>query len=93
MPSKVFGSSTDGYATLEDLQADIRPLADRLEVHAAVDENLSEVASSRAEGVGTDGDGTRDFVGLEELDCLLNREEVEELLGEVVVISVVVADI
>lgn len=91
--SKVFGSSADGYATLEHLQADIRPFANGLEVDAAVDEDLGEVASSRAEGIGTDGDGTRDFVGFEELDCLFDGEKVEELLGEVIVITVVVADI
>lgn len=91
--SKVFRSSADGDATLEHLQADVRPLAYGLEVHAAVDEDLRQVAPSRAEGVGTDGDGTRDLVGFEELDCLFDGEKVEELLGEVVVITVVIADI
>jgi hypothetical protein len=63
---KVFGCGADGHGRFKDLQPDLGPLADGLELHAAVDERLCEVAAPRAERVRADGDGSRGLVGLEE---------------------------
>lgn len=66
MPCEVLGRSADGHGGLEYLQTDLGPLADGLELDAAVDERLGEVAAPGAEGVGAERDGSRGLVGLEE---------------------------
>lgn len=70
---KVLWGSTDWYATLEDLQTNVRPLADGLEVHTAVDQSLREVPSASAQGVCSDSNWTGDFVGFEEFNGLVKR--------------------
>jgi hypothetical protein len=64
--SEVLRGGTDGDSRLEHLEADLGPLADRLEVDTAVDERLGEIAAARTERVGPDGNGTRGLVGVEE---------------------------
>ena len=63
-------SYTDWDAALEDLQPDVGPFADGLQVHPAIDERLCEIASAGAKGVCADCNGPRHFVCFEELDCL-----------------------
>ena len=70
MTRKIFGRGADRHAALEDLQADICPLADGFKVDATVNEGLSEVAPSGAEGVCPDRHGAGNLISLEELDCL-----------------------
>ena len=67
---EVLRRGADGDRALEDLQTDVRPLADRLEVDATVDEGLCEVSPPCAEGVRADGDRSRDLVSLEKFDGL-----------------------
>ena len=67
---EVLRRGADGDRALEDLQTDVRPLADGLEVDAAVDEGLREVSPPCAEGVRADGDRSRDLVSLEKFDGL-----------------------
>lgn len=64
--SEVFRGGSDRYAGLEHLETDFGPLADRLEVDTSVDQRLSEITTTRSEGVGSDSDGPRSFVGFEE---------------------------
>ena len=93
MTGEVLGGGTDGDAALEHLQSDVGPLADGLEVHAAVDEGLRQVATTCAECIRADGDGTWDFVGLEELDGLRNGEKLEQLLGEEFIVAVIACNV
>lgn len=72
MTCEVFGCGANGDGTLEDLETDIRPLANRLEVDAAVDQGLSKVSPPSTKSVGADGNGTRNLVGFEEFDSLRN---------------------
>lgn len=61
---------TDGDGGLEDLESDLSPLSDRLEVDSSVDEGLSEISTTGSEGVCSDGDGSGGLVGVEEGDGL-----------------------
>ena len=63
-------SYTDWDAALEDLQPDIGPFTDGLQVDAAVDECLREVAPPSAKGVCADSNGSRYLISFEELDGL-----------------------
>lgn len=74
MTSKVFWCGADGDATLENLQSDISPFANGLQVDATVDEGLGQVSTTRAKGVSPYCDGTRYLVRLEELDSLANEK-------------------
>lgn len=76
---EVFGRRADGDVAFKDLQPDVCPFADGLEVDAAVDEGLGEVAAAGAEGVRADGDGSGNFVGFEELDSLGEEREIIRL--------------
>ena len=71
MAGEILGRRADRYARLEHLQADVGPFADGLEVYAAVDEGLGEIAAAGAKSVGANGHWTWDFVCFEELDCLV----------------------
>ena len=81
MAGEILGRRADRYARLEHLQADVGPFADGLQVDAAVDQCLCEIAPPCAEGVRPDRYGSWYFVRLEELDCLvviqyrISREE------------------
>ena len=70
--SEVFRSSSDRYAGLEDLKTDLGPLADRLEIDTSVDQRLSEITTTRSEGVGSDGHRSGSFVGFEKGERLYN---------------------
>lgn len=89
MTSEILGRSTQGHIRLENLQADLAPLADRLESNATVDERLGEISSVCSEGICSDNDGTGHLVGFEEGKGLSRGEEVEELLGEVRAVAVI----
>ncbi|GKT57010.1 hypothetical protein ColTof3_04349 [Colletotrichum tofieldiae] len=90
---EVLGRRTEGHVALEDLQTDLGPLADGLEGDTTRDEGLGEVAAMGAEGVCPDDDGAGRLVGLEEGERLARGEQVEELLGEVLGVAVVGADV
>lgn len=62
------GADRDGR--VKDDEADLGPLAEGLEVHAAVDEGLGEVPTASLEGVCADDGGAWDFIGLEKLEGL-----------------------
>lgn len=73
MTSEVFWCGADGDATLENLQSNIGPFANGLQIDATVDEGLRQVATTRPKGVGPYCNGTRYLVSLEELDGLANE--------------------
>lgn len=75
VPGEVLGRRADGHTALEDLQADVGPLADGFKGHAAVDEGLCKVTPACTQSVGADGHWPRDFVCFEEFDCLKERSE------------------
>lgn len=89
MASKILRRSTQGNIGLENLQANLAPLAHGLERDATVDQRLGEVSSVRSQGVCSDDDGTGHLVGLEEGKGFARGEEVEELLGQVGAVAVV----
>jgi hypothetical protein len=72
---EVFRCSTNRNSTLEDLQADVCPLANGLEVDATVNQCLREISPASAKSVGTDSHRTRDFVSFEKLDSLFETIE------------------
>jgi hypothetical protein len=89
MTSKILRRSTQRNVGLENLQTDLAPLADGLERDATVDQRLGEISSVRSQGVCSDDDGTGHLVGLEEGKGFARSEEVEELLGQVGAVAVV----
>ena len=84
---------TDWDGTLEDLQANIRPFTDRFEVDAAINQGLREVAPTCTKSVRADGDRTGHFIRLEELDSLGDREQLEKLRREELVVAVVACNV
>lgn len=92
MTSEILGRSTQGHVRLKNLQADLAPLADRLEGNATVDERLGEISSVCSEGICSDNDGTGHLVGFEEGKGLSRGEQVEELLGEVRAVAVILKE-
>lgn len=90
---QVLGRGTERDVGVEDLQTDLGPLADGLELDATVDERLGELTAMCAEGVCADDDGTGRLVGLEEGKGLAGREQAEELVCEELGVAVVRADV
>ena len=70
VPGEVFGGGSDWHATLEYLEANVCPLADRLEIDTPVDERLGKVPSPCAEGVCADCYRAGNLIGFEELNGL-----------------------
>jgi hypothetical protein len=91
--SEVLGSGTKRHLGVEDLQANLGPLADGLELNTTVDERLRELATMCAEGVGADDNGAGRLVGLEESKGLAGREQTKELVCEELGVAVVGADV
>jgi hypothetical protein len=69
--SKVFRGGSDRYTGLENLETDLGPFADRLKVNTSVNQRLSEITTTRSEGVGSDGDRSRSFIGFEKGEGLV----------------------
>lgn len=90
---EVLGRRTNGHLTLEHLQPDFRPLPDRLEIDATVDERLSELSTAGSQGVGANGDWSRRIGGFEESQRFIRREELGKLVGEEFVVAIVLDDI
>ncbi|KAL0941007.1 uncharacterized protein CTRU02_203770 [Colletotrichum truncatum] len=90
---EVLGSGTQRNVGLEDLKTDLGPLADGLEGNTATDEGLSQITTVSAKGVCSEDNGTGRLVSLEESEGLAGREQVKELLGKVLRVAVVRADI
>ncbi|KUI63199.1 hypothetical protein VP1G_11449 [Cytospora mali] len=86
---EVLGGGTQWHVALEDLQADLGPLADGLEGDTTVNQGAGQVSAVRAQSVCPDDKRSAALVGLEELECLRGAEEVVELLGHVLRVAVV----
>ena len=84
---EVLGRGADRNRRVVDLQADAAPVAQRVQVHAAVDERLREVATTGLQRVGSDDQRSVVLVGLEPLDALLGAEHVEEVLHQLLVVT------
>ena len=93
LASEVLRGGTQRDRALEDLEADLAPLADGLEDDASVDEGRGKLSPARLEGVGTDDNRPGRLVGVEEGEELGRREEVEELLSQIRAVGVVGADV
>ena len=91
--SEVLGGGTERHLGVEDLQTNLGPLADGLELNTTVDERLCELAAMCAEGVGADDNGAGCLVGLEESKGLAGREQTEKLVCEELGVAVVRADV
>lgn len=70
MSGEVFRGGADGYSTLENLESDIGPFTDGLEVDATVDKSLCQVTSSCAQGVRSYCYRASNFVSLKEFNGL-----------------------
>jgi hypothetical protein len=64
---------TDWYATFKHLEPDVSPFAYWLQIDTAIDQRLCQISTSGAECVRPDGNGTRNFICIEEFDGLFNR--------------------
>ena len=62
---------TDRYAAFKHLEPDIGPLAYWLQIYTTIDQCLCQISSSSAESVRPDGNRTRNFVCIKELDGLV----------------------
>lgn len=80
MAGQVLGSGADGDGRVVDLETQLAPVGERVQVDAAVDERLRKVTTTRLQGVRADDQGTVTFVRLEPLQTLLRRENVEEVV-------------
>ncbi len=79
---EVLRGGADGYRRVVDDQAHFAPLVDGVEVDAAGDEGLRQVLAPRLERVGPDCQRPRVVVGLEELDGLGRRKQLQEQVDE-----------
>ena len=61
MAGEVLGRRADRYARLEHLQADVGPFADGLQVDAAVDQCLCEIAPPERTSLSTSNAGEVDI--------------------------------
>lgn len=93
MSSQVLGCSSDWNRRVEDLESDLAPLANRVQVDSTVDQCLGELTTTGLQSVGTNSDGSGHLVGLKEFDRLRDGENVKELLHEVFVVAIVQAKI
>jgi hypothetical protein len=64
---------TDRNGAFKNLQADIRPFADRFKVDPSLDEYLCQISPSCTKRVGADRYWSRHFISLEELDSLVKN--------------------
>ena len=62
---------TDWYAALKYLEPNVGPLAYWFQVDATINQSLRQIPTSGAECICPNGNGTRDLVGVEELDGLV----------------------
>ena len=70
MACKVFWRGAYRHTALKDLKTNISPFTNGLKVYATIDEGLSEVASARPKGVGTNGNWPWYFICFKKLDGL-----------------------
>lgn len=77
---QVLGRGAHGHLRVVHDQADLGPLAQRVQVDAAVNERLGEIATPRLQRVGAYRHRPLALVRLQELDELAQREQVHELL-------------
>lgn len=89
MTSQILRSGSDGNLRLVDLDTDLAPFREWVEIGATLDQALCEFFSPGLEGVGTNGKRTLRFVGLEELDQLGRVEEVQKMIDELVIVTIV----
>lgn len=83
---EVLRRARDGHLVLVDLEADLGPVAERVQVDTAVQEHLGQVAAARLERVGADDQRALRLVRLKELEALAGREhrqEAADQLGQV----------
>lgn len=80
MSSEILRRSTNGDLSIVDDKSDFGPLANRVEIDTAIDERLSQVATTRLERVRANRHRSLGLVRLQELDELGVRELTHELL-------------
>lgn len=89
MTSQVLRSGSDRHLRLIDLDTDLAPFRKWVEIGTTLDQALREFFSPGLEGVSTDGERTLRFVGLEELYQLCRVEEVQKMIDELVIVTIV----
>ena len=62
---------TNWYAALEHLEPDVGPLAYWFQINTTVYQRLRQISTSGAEGIRSNGNGTRNLVCIEELEGLV----------------------
>lgn len=65
---------TDGNGGIKDLKTDFGPLAEGIQVDTSVNEGLGQVTTTGLQGIGADGHGPGNLVGLQELNQLGKQE-------------------
>ncbi|KAH3664221.1 hypothetical protein OGAPHI_004572 [Ogataea philodendri] len=82
MSGQVFWSGSDRDLRIKDLQPDLGPCSNRLQIDSLVDQSLCQLSASGHQRVCSDTHWSVDLVGLEELDGFRWREQVEQFLGQ-----------
>jgi len=80
--SEIFRSSTERNLRLEDLETNFAPLSDGLQSNTTVDERMCEFTTMSPEGVCSDHQRSRSFVGIEEGEGFLWGKKPPELLSQ-----------
>lgn len=75
MPGEVLGRRADGHTGLEDLKANLGPLANGLKRDSAVDQCLSELTASGLKRIRADRDWPWSVRGVEECDGLRRKRD------------------
>lgn len=85
----VLWRGSDGHLAVVDDESDLGPGSQRVQVHAPVDQSRSQIAPPRAQRVGAQRHGSRPLVGFDELQRFPGWEEVQNGLGEKLVVVVI----
>lgn len=75
MSAEVLRRGTDRYLTVVNHKSHFRPLVQRVDVHAAIDQRLSKISTTRLQRVRADRHWSLNFVGFQEVDDLSATED------------------
>ena len=70
MARQIFWSRANWNVALEDLESDVGPFSNRLQIHTSVDKSLGQITSACFQGIRPNCYRSRNFVRFEELDGL-----------------------
>ena len=68
---EILGSGANGDGRVVDLETQLAPVGERVQVDAAIDQRLRQITTTRLQGVGADDEGAVALVRLEPFQTLL----------------------